>query len=1436
MDPINLAAIVKPDLMLLAEELGVKVVKAMRKPEIIKAIEDCGAGADEISECWSEVQKRQREAELHAAQEGLRVAREKLELEMLQRNFDAGEAIVVDNSSKKFDMRALLQPFRVGGDMGLYLVNFERVCVKMGLVESSWPQRLLSLLPAEVADVLARLDPTAADDYASVKSCLLRKFRLSPEAFRQKFQETRKGPDESYAEFAYKLKGFLESWLRGVNSYEDREKVLEQIALEQFLSCIPTGLKEWIQDRPEVETVQKAADYADEYCSRHGKKVVEENRSSNRFYERCGPRTFVKKGAEKGKESEVPTKGVSDSDEKKRKMKALEERKPIVCYRCKQPGHVASGCRVPKVAPVNLCLGEAEDLLRPYLYDMKVNGKFCKGLRDTGATYDLVHSSLVEQEHFTGDCVWIRQALENRAVSLPVAKVKLNGPFGVVETEAAVSDGVLPNCPYILSNRTARQLSESGIPLDMNPVLVVTRSMTTSAVPETLQTEASATTGKTSSGPDEEPNEGADMTTLVSPESSNFRALAGVDKLTLITEQSSDPSLSKCRDSVGKEIKPNISFFMSNGILYRSFKDKSGNEVDQIVVPSKYRIALLELAHGEGWSGHLGIKKTKCRLLAEYYWPGCFKEAEQFVRSCDTCQRTGRPNERRKAPLTLVPIITEPFKRLVIDVVGPLPTTKTGFKYLLTILCPASKFPEAVPMKEQTSVEVVDNLLSVFSRIGFPSEIQCDLGSVFTSALTTSFFERCGIKIVHSSVSHPQSNSVERAHSVMKRILRALCHEQKKEWDLALPAMLFALRTVAHESTGFTPAELVYGRNLRSPLRLLREGWKGEAENPTVVEYVLSLLNRLHKTRELVEANLGKAQSRGKTFYDKNSRLRTFKVGDQVLLLTSSKAHKLELQWEGPATVQQRLSETNYVVKLPGRRKEVRIYHCNLMKPYVERVQVVSIALNQPEEVPTRIPELGKTDGILTIAEVVEAAVDKTLTQNQFSDLTALIGKYQKLFSTIPGRTSLVEHDIKVRTRSYIQCKAYRFSPRQEKLLKESVDQMLELGLIERCESDFVSPMILVETPGKEPRPCVDYRELNAVTVTKVYPIPNIETCLEKVSKAKFISTIDLVRGYWQVPLTANASNLAAFMTPFGVFKPLVLSFGLKNAPYAFSRLMNLVLVGTESFVSPYLDDVAIFSDTWREHVQHLEQVFSRLQDAGLTVKAKKCKFGRGEVSYLGHVVGQGMRRPQELKVQAIKEFPLPQTKKDLMSFIGLVNYYHQYIPQFSEKASPLTDALKKTEPTKIKWDDRKIHAFEALKLALATQPVLVSPDYTRPFLVQCDASEKGLGVVLSQENEGEEHPVLFASRKLTSREQAYSTIEKECACLVWAVEKLRCYLYGSEFIFITDHRPLTWLQQLSPKNGRLLRWSLTLQEYSFLVRHKKGKLHANADCLSRAL
>lgn len=168
----------------------------------------------------------------------------------------------------------------------------------------------------------------------------------------------------------------------------------------------------------------------------------------------------------------------------------------------------------------------------------------------------------------------------------------------------------------------------------------------------------------------------------------------------------------------------------------------------------------MRLAHGNSWSGHLGIRKTKDRLLQEYYWPGCFRDVENFVRTCDVCQRVGKPGDKAKAPMKLVPVITEPFRRLVIDTVGPLPATTSGYRHILTVLCPATKFPEAVPLKELSSVEIVNALLSVFARVGFPAEIQSDQGTVFTSALTTTFLEKCGVKPIHSSLYHPQSNSV----------------------------------------------------------------------------------------------------------------------------------------------------------------------------------------------------------------------------------------------------------------------------------------------------------------------------------------------------------------------------------------------------------------------------------------------------------------------------------------------------------------------------------------------------------------------------------------------------------------------------------------------------------------------------------------------------
>lgn len=311
----------------------------------------------------------------------------------------------------------------------------------------------------------------------------------------------------------------------------------------------------------------------------------------------------------------------------------------------------------------------------------------------------------------------------------------------------------------------------------------------------------------------------------------------------------------------------------------------------------------------------------------------------------------------------------------MIDIVGPLPTTTSGYRYLLTLLCPATKFPEAVPLREATSVNVDDALLTIFSRLGFPAEVQCDQGAVFTSELTTTVLQKCGIKLIHSSVYHPQSNSVEKWHSVLKRVLRALCWERKLDWEACLPATLFALRTAPHEATGFAPAELAYGRNLRSSLHMLRELWEDRCEESSVVEHVLGLLDRMSVTQEIVRVYLEDAQKKAKAYYDQRARLRKFKVGDKVIVLRPCRHNRLEVQWEGPVEVVFKLSETNYAVRTSRRKKELAIYHCNLMKPYVQRGAVVNMSLNSPEEMPLEVPFSIGDGGDCSVDELMSKAL-----------------------------------------------------------------------------------------------------------------------------------------------------------------------------------------------------------------------------------------------------------------------------------------------------------------------------------------------------------------------------------------------------------------------------------------------------------------------------
>ncbi|GFU99146.1 retrovirus-related Pol polyprotein from transposon 297 [Trichonephila clavipes] len=256
------------------------------------------------------------------------------------------------------------------------------------------------------------------------------------------------------------------------------------------------------------------------------------------------------------------------------------------------------------------------------------------------------------------------------------------------------------------------------------------------------------------------------------------------------------------------------------------------------------------------------------------------------------------------------------------------------------------------------------------------------------------------------------------------------------------------------------------------------------------------------------------------------------------------------------------------------------------------------------------------------------------------------------------------------------------------------------------------------------------------------------------------------------------------------------MSFGLKNAPYFFSKLMAELLNRLEDFVVPYLDDIAIFSDAWESHLKHVETVLQRIKRAKLTIKPSKCKFAQQNVKFLG----QGFHTPSEVKVQSVLEFSTPHTKTQIRAFLGLAGYYQKYINLFWVIAAPLTDALKgRAKKGEITWTTECENAFRELKGKLIDKPVLYAPNFEREFVVQTDASNAGMGAVLTQLNEqGEEHPILY--------------------------------------LIMTDHNPLVWLNRNVSSNLRLLRWALALQPYNFRIVHRSGKSHKNADSLSRSV
>ncbi|CAM4526933.1 unnamed protein product [Caretta caretta] len=421
------------------------------------------------------------------------------------------------------------------------------------------------------------------------------------------------------------------------------------------------------------------------------------------------------------------------------------------------------------------------------------------------------------------------------------------------------------------------------------------------------------------------------------------------------------------------------------------------------------------------------------------------------------------------------------------------------------------------------------------------------------------------------------------------------------------------------------------------------------------------------------------------------------------------------------------------------------------------------------------------------------------------------------MFSATPGLTERAYHSIETGNAHPIKVQPYWVSPQAKTAIEREIQDMLQMGVICPTGSAWASPVVLVPKPDGEIRFCVDYHKLNAVTRPDNYSMPHTDELLEKLGWAQFISTLELTKGYWQVPLDESAKERSAFTTHVGLYEFNLLPFRLQNAPTTFQRLVDGLLVGLGEYAVTYLDDVAIFSDSWAEHLEYLQKVFECIREAGLIVKAKKCQIGQNRVTYLGHQMGQGTINPLQAKVDAIQKWPVPKSKKQVQSFLGLAGYYRQFVQQYSQIAAPLTDLTKKKQPNAIQWTEGCQKAFNQLKMTLMSDPVLRVPDFDKPFLVMTDASECGVGAALMQEGLDQEfHPVVFLSKKLSERESNWSVSEKECYAMVYALEKLHPYVWGWHFHLQTDHAALQWLNTAMGNNKKLIRWSLALQDFDF--------------------
>ncbi|GBG64269.1 hypothetical protein CBR_g41190 [Chara braunii] len=442
------------------------------------------------------------------------------------------------------------------------------------------------------------------------------------------------------------------------------------------------------------------------------------------------------------------------------------------------------------------------------------------------------------------------------------------------------------------------------------------------------------------------------------------------------------------------------------------------------------------------------------------------------------------------------------------------------------------------------------------------------------------------------------------------------------------------------------------------------------------------------------------------------------------------------------------------------------------------------------------------------------------------------------------GLSTVIEHAILTGNHPLISCALYRYPPAQRAAALKKNKEFEANGWIEPAIRPWSFPVVIVPKKAGGIRFCIDYRKRNDITIKDVYPLPRIDELLDAIGDARFFSKFDIRHGFHHLLVRKEDRPETAFILFEGTWQWVRCPMGICNAPGTFQRAMNMAFQNfmrktrlAQSIINycviVYMDEILVFSTSYEGHVQHIEWALHALKDAGFKVAVEKCQFFLTEISFLGHVVTSQGLQPDPQKVTTVKDALVPISITQVRASLGLASYYRRFVKGFAAIVGPLTNLLKKDQP--LMWTPQCDRAFEELKAALISAPVLIRPNLGKPFVLITDWQPEAISAILAQVGlDGLEHVVEYASKTVPTYKRNYAAPTGECYAALWGISHFRAYLYGRKFTLVTDHEPLLALKKSKDYSGMIGRWATILQSMDFDIHHRKHERHGNADGLTR--